>query len=255
MQRGKAGEWVAWHVGGLQGLHAKIRVTPRLGIGTWTSCPRSHVRLPAIMASSTTGARCGRVSIAHTSRYVTTRTTLPEELLRLPLLRRPPPHSARVPLLHSAPGPIHSPTTSHSWPRLRFRPGLGPATFFPRFNRKLLGPFDPGNAHTARRILFLAVRARTVRTKRNFCLSSRREQKCKSYWRGCSKRLTVLWRFLADFSVDASVGIGSGLIEKEYSSGRVFSVVGCEYRGHRFEFWIFNDENWIFNYEFWVSSY
>lgn len=84
MQRGKAGEWVAWHVGGLQGLHAKIRVTLRLGIGTWTSCPRSHVRLPAIIASSTTGARCGRVSIAHTSRYVTSRT-MEEELLR-PLL-------------------------------------------------------------------------------------------------------------------------------------------------------------------------
>ena len=44
-------------------------MTLRLGIGTWTSCPRSHVQLPTIIASSTTGARCGRVSIAHTSRY------------------------------------------------------------------------------------------------------------------------------------------------------------------------------------------
>lgn len=53
-----------------RGLHAKILVLPGYGPGR-TSCPRSHVRLPAIMASSTTGARCGRVSIALGRRGVT----------------------------------------------------------------------------------------------------------------------------------------------------------------------------------------
>lgn len=53
-----------------RGLHAKILVLPGYGPGR-TSCPRSHVRLPAIIASSTTGARCGRVSIALGRRGVT----------------------------------------------------------------------------------------------------------------------------------------------------------------------------------------
>lgn len=47
---------------------------------------RSHVRLPTIIASSTTARRCGRVSIAHTSRYVTTRVKVETSHLRL----RPP---------------------------------------------------------------------------------------------------------------------------------------------------------------------
>lgn len=71
---------------GLQGPHAKIRVTPRVFVRREPGLPvraRSHVRLPTIIASSTTARRCGRVSIAHTSRYVTARMKVETPLFRL----------------------------------------------------------------------------------------------------------------------------------------------------------------------------
>lgn len=73
------------------------------------------------MASSTTGARCGRVSIAHTSRYVTTVAGSDgggTSLLLLLVLSS----FVRYPFNSSACLFIHE--TLHSiWPRLRFRTG------------------------------------------------------------------------------------------------------------------------------------